>query len=69
MDLTDSSINLKRKEKETNIASSLKTKGKLNFSQIKKISALFAFNTSNLKDVNGTADLKTNINFKRQTRY
>jgi len=41
----------------------LRTKGQLNFSQIKKISTLFALNTDNLKDVNGIADLKTNINF------
>jgi len=41
----------------------IRTKGKLNFSQIKKISTLFALNINNLKDVNGTADLKTNINF------
>ena len=41
----------------------LRTKGQLNFSQIKKISTLFDLNTDNLKDINGIADLKTNINF------
>ena len=63
LELADSTINLKRKKNETKVKSLLKTKGKLNFSQIKKISTLFALNTSNLKDVNGTVDLKTNINF------
>jgi len=63
LELAGSTINLKRKRNETKVKSLLRTKGKLNFSQIKKISTLFALNTNNLKDVNGTADLKTNINF------
>ena len=63
LELAGSTINLKRKKNETKVKSLLKTKGKLNFSQIKKIATLFALNTSNLKDVNGTVDLKTNINF------
>jgi len=63
LELADSTINLKRKKNETKVKSLLRTKGQLNFSQIKKISALFALNTGNLKDVNGIADLKTNINF------
>ena len=69
VDLTDSSINLKRKEKETNIASSLKTKGKLNFSQIKKITSLFGINTENFKDINANGDLKTNINFNFDKKF
>ena len=63
LELAGSTINLKRTRNETKVKSLLRTKGKLNFSQIKKISTLFALNTNNLKDVNGTADLKTNINF------
>jgi len=63
LELAGSTINLKRTRNETKVKSLLRTKGKLNFSQIKKISTLFALNTGNLKDVNGTADLKTNINF------
>jgi len=63
LELADSTINLKRKKNETKVKSLLRTKGQLNFSQIKKISTLFALNTDNLKDVNGIADLKTNINF------
>ena len=63
IELADSVINLKRTKNETKVKSLLSTKGELNFSQFKKISTLFAFNTSNLKDVNGKADLKTNINF------
>ena len=47
----------------------LRTNGKFNFSQIKKISSLFGFNISNLKDINGTADLKTNINFDLDKRF
>ena len=63
LELAGSTINLKRKKNETKVKSLLKTKGKLNFSQIKKIATLFALNPINLKDVNGTVDLKTNINF------
>ena len=63
LELAGSTINLKRTRNETKVKSLLRTKGKLNFSQIKKISKLFALNTGNLKDVNGTADLKTDINF------
>ena len=63
LELAGSTINLKRTRNETKVKSLLRTKGKLNFSQIKKISTLFALNINNLKDVNGTADLKTNINF------
>ena len=52
---------------ETNIISydSLK----LNFSQIKIISSLFGLNINNLRDINGTADLKTNINFDLDKQF
>ena len=63
LELDDSTINLKLKKNETKVKSLLRTKGQLNFSQIKKISTLFALNTDNLKDVNVIADLKANINF------
>ena len=63
LELADSIINLKRKKNEAKIEGLLRTKGKFNFSQINKISTLFALNTSNFKDINGTGDLKTNINF------
>lgn len=63
LELADSTINLKREKNETKVRSLLRTKGKLNFSQIKKISTLFSLDTNQLKDVNGSADLKTNINF------
>ena len=69
LELAGSTINLKRKKNETKVKSLLKTKGKLNFSQIKKIATLFALNTSNLKDVNGTVDLKTNINFDLSKQF
>ena len=47
----------------------LKTKGKLNFSQIKKISKLFALNKSNIKNINGAIDLKTNISFDLNKQF
>lgn len=69
LELADSIINLERKKNETKVKSLLKTKGKLNFFQIKKIAILFALDTSNLKDVNGTANLKTNINFDLSKKF
>ena len=69
LELADSTINLKREKDETKIKSLLRTKGKLNFSQIKKISKLFALDVNNLKDINGTANLKTNINFDLNKQF
>ena len=69
IELADTTINLKRKKNEIKIKSLLRTNGKLNFSQIKNISSLFALNISNFKDINGTVDLKTNINFDLDRRF
>ena len=63
LELAGTTINLKREKNEIKIKSLLRTNGKLNFLQIKKISTLFGLNISNFKDINGTADVKTNINF------
>ena len=52
LELADSTINLKRKNGETIITSLLRTNGKLNFSEIKKILYLFNLKIGNLKDVN-----------------
>jgi len=69
LQLADSKINLIREKNDIKIKSLLRTNGKLNFSQIKKISSIFGFNISNFKDINGAADLKTNINFEVDKRF
>ena len=69
LELANSTINLKRKKNETKVKSSLRTKGKFNFSKVKKISTLFALDVNNLKDINGTVDLKTNINFDLSKQF
>ena len=69
LELADTTINLKRKGNETKIKSLLHTNGKLNFYQIKKISSLFGLNTTTFKDINGNADLKTNINFDLNKKF
>ena len=69
LELANSTINLKRKKNETKVKSSLRTKGKFNFSKVKKISTLFSLDVNNLKDINGTADLKTNINFDLSKQF
>ena len=69
LELANTIINLQRDPNETKMKSLLRTNGKLNFSQIKKISSLFGLNINNLKDVNGKVDLKTNINFKLDKQF
>ena len=69
LELEDSVINLNRHENVTKIKSILKTKGKLNFSQIKQISKVLDLNVNNFKNINGTVDLKTNINFDVNKKY
>ena len=69
LELADTIINLKRARNEIKINSLLRTKGKFNFSQIKKISSLFGLDISNFNEINGTADLKTNIIFNLDNRF
>ena len=69
LELAGSTINLKREENETKIKSLLHTNGKLSFSQIKIISSLFGLNIDFFKEVKGTADLKTNINFNLDKKF
>jgi len=68
-DLTDSVIDLKRKNNETEVKSLLKTKGDFDFSKIKKILPLLNYNISNVKNFNGQMDLKSNIDFKLNKRF
>jgi len=69
LELADSTINLKREKNEIKIKSFLRTNGKFNFMQVKKISYLFGINIDNLKNINGSADLKTNINFSLNKKF
>ncbi len=69
LELADSTINLKREENETKIKSLLHTNGKLSFSQIKIISSLLGLNINFFKDINSTADLKTNIDFDLDKKF
>jgi len=66
--LADTIINLKRVKNEIEVDSLLRTEGKFNFSQIKKISSLLGLDISRFNEINGTADLKTNINFNLDSR-
>ena len=69
LELVESIINLKRVKSGTKITSLLRTNGKINFSQIKKISSLFGLDISNFSEINGIVDLKTNINFNLDNRF
>jgi len=69
IDLANTIIKLNRKNKEIKIDSLLSTKGKLDFSQIKKLSSLFNIDISNFKEINGTVDLKTKIDLNIDNRF
>ena len=69
LELAGTTINLRREEDDIKTTSLLRTRGKFNFSQIKEISTLFGLNISNFKDINGTADVKTNINFDLDKKF
>ncbi len=63
LQLEKSTINIERKKNKNIIKSSLKTKGKLNYEQIKKILFFSGFNFDDVKDLNAQLDLTTDINF------
>ena len=67
--LADSKIDLKREKNKIMVESLLHTSGKLNFSQVKKISSIAGLNIENFKDINGIADLKTNISFNLNKQF
>ena len=68
-ELADSVFILNRKKNEIDIKSLLKTKGEFNLSKVKKISSLLNLNIDNIKNINGKADIKTNIDFKLDNKY
>ena len=61
--LDGSIINIINKKNGIKIKNLIHTSGKLNSSQIKKITNLFRSNIKILEDINTNIDLKTNINF------
>ena len=69
LELAGSEIYLEREKNETKIKSYLHTNGKLDFSQIKKISSLFGLNTNLFKDINGTVNLVTPISFDLDKQF
>jgi len=69
LDLKGSTIILNRQNRATKIKSSIKTKGNLNFTKVKKIAKLFSFNTNFLKTLEGDINLKTKIDFDLNKRF
>ena len=68
-DLSDSVFILKRKKNEIDIKSLLKTNGAFDLPKVKKVSSLFNLNINDIENINGKADLKTNIDFKLDNKY
>ena len=69
LQLANSTINLKRQKSSTKVISLLRTKGKLNFPQIKKISSLLGLSINHFQNIKGKTDLKTNINFDLDKQF
>ena len=69
LDLSESKINLVRKNKETEIESTLKTKGNFTSEKIKEILNLLNLNINGIKNINGNADLETTINFRMNKNF
>ena len=69
LQLADTLINLKRENKVNKVKSLLRTNGDFNFSQIKKISSLLGVKINNIQNINGLADLKTNIIFNLNKKF
>ena len=68
-ELADSVFILNRKKNEIDIKSLLKTKGEFNLSKVKKISSLLNLKIKDIENINGKADIKTNIDFKLDNKY
>jgi len=69
LNLENSKINLKREKNKTQIKSLLYTNGVFDFEKIKKISNIFNFDLSDFENINGKANLKTNIAFDLDKRF
>ena len=63
-DLSGSTIDLIRENKETKINSLLRTRGEFNITHIKELFSKINIDTKSLVNIKGTADFKTNISFK-----
>ena len=69
LNLSDSKIDINRQNNELKVKSLIRTSGNFNFSKIKKLLSLFSFNLNNFKNINGTADLKTEVNFSINKQF
>ena len=69
VDLSESTINLTHKQDETKITSILKTKGKINSSQIKLISSLLKIDSSILRNISSDINLITNLSFDLYKKF
>ena len=63
LDLTGSLIDLISEKKIIKVKSLLKTKGEISYNEIKKIFSLFNITVNDFKNINGSVDLSTNIDF------
>jgi len=69
LSLAESSINFRNSKNGLEVKSMLRTRGKINFSQVKLISSLFGFNINFINDVNANSNLTSNINFNIDKKF
>ena len=69
LNLSGSKINFKNKKNIKNFETSLQTKGKINFEQIKILSSLFSFKANEFEEINAIANLETKINFDLDNNF
>jgi hypothetical protein len=69
INLAESLISLNLDKGSTNIKSTIKTVGKINDKQIKKISSLLLIKTNYLEKINGNFDLITLVNFDLKSLF
>ena len=63
LNLSNSQLKVKFKNKKKIVEANIETKGKLDFENIKKISLLSSIKTDNFANINVNSNLKTKINF------
>ena len=69
LDIANSVIHLKNEKNKRKFETSLYTKGKIDFSQIKKISSLFNLKSDFLKNIVTDVNVKTNIFFDLNNKF
>ena len=69
LNLIGTTLNFKFDDNKTKVKTLIHTNGKINFSQIKKISSILGLQIGFFNDIEGKADIKTSIDFDLDKRF